>query len=271
MRLGKLEGRRMQAAGWSDDFSYDYYRRILCALKGRFIPRLFGDAIALSAWSGATVLVRHDVDLSLSAAVRMAAVERDLGVRSTYMVMAQSRLYDISRVEMAQILSEIHDMGHEIGVHFDCPDDLRDDDGHIDALESLIVEDCRRIEDVLGEAVRSISFHRPVQWLLRGGLVVCGRVNAYAEELMACYLSDSKGKWRAGEPLSLVANAAGPILQLLTHPVWWGDMHQPPTERLESFFLQETKRMLPEQAACFDRILEATIPGIRRSGSIGKR
>jgi hypothetical protein len=256
----------MSSSGWSKDFSYYYYRRILTALKGRFTPRLFRDAGNLAAWSCASVLLRHDIDISLLPAVRMAVVEQEIGIRSTYMVMARSRLYDLSRADSAQTLREINAMGHELGVHFDCPDELRNEQGDIRALESFILEDCHSLEDVLGTAVDSISFHRPIPWLLGGPLLVCGKVNAYASQLMGWYLSDSKGNWRAGEPLPQVTVQSNPILQLLTHPIWWGEEHQSPAQRLESFFLVQTRDMQPESAEHFDQMLKATIPGVQRSG-----
>jgi hypothetical protein len=151
-------------------------------------------------------------------------------------------------------------------VHFDCPEELRHDQGHVSALESLILEDCQRLEDILGMAVRSISFHRPIPWLLGGPLMVSGKVNAYANEFMDWYLSDSKGNWRAGEPLSLLMDRQHPVLQLLTHPIWWGEEHRSPAERLESFYLLQTRDMPPKSAEHFDRLLAATIPGVRRSG-----
>jgi hypothetical protein len=116
--------------------------------------------------------------------------------------------------------------------------------------------------------VCSISFHRPIPWMLRGPLIVCGKVNAYADELSGWYLSDSKGNWRAGEPLSQIVQERHRILQLLTHPIWWGEEHQSPAERLESFFLGQTRDMKPGRTEHFDQMLTATIPGIRRSRSI---
>jgi hypothetical protein len=257
----------MSHSGWSEDFSYDYYRRILATVADRFTPRLFRDAAQLSTWTAPSVFLRHDIDISLPPAVRMAAVERQCGTPSTYMVMTQSRLYDISRSEPARMLREIAAMGHEIGVHFDCPEELRNGNGRLETIEQLILRDCERLEGALGAPVHSISFHRPIPWLLHGPLLVRGKVNAYAGELMGWYLSDSKGNWRAGEPLPQLSNQSKTVLQLLTHPIWWGEEHEYPAQRLESFFRAETCDMRPEDAEYLDQTLAATIPGIRRSGS----
>jgi hypothetical protein len=256
---------RQSQMAWSDDFSYRYYRGILNALEGRFTARLFREAPKLATLS-ASVFLRHDIDISLPPALRMAAVEEEQGLRATYMVMVRSSLYDVGRADSRAILRQILSMGHEVGVHFDCPEELRQDQGRIDDLESSILEDCRRLEDVVGTAVNSISFHRPISWLLRGPLLISGKVNAYAAGLMEWYLSDSKGNWREGEPRRLLSEKGNSVLQLLTHPIWWGEEHQPAAERLELFYLSQTRDMEPGAARHFDRILSETIPGILRSG-----
>jgi hypothetical protein len=227
---------------------------------------LFRDAPRLSGWNGSSVFLRHDIDVSMDPAIRMAAVERDCGASSTYMFMTRSELYDVTRSGTARQLREIAAMGHEVGVHFDCPSELRNEQFSLDAIESLILEDCERLENSLGEPVRSISFHRPIPGLLGGPLLVAGKINAYAAELIGWYLSDSKGSWRAGEPLLRLQDGSGTVLQLLTHPIWWGEEHAAPPVRLESFFRTETRAMQPAAANEFGQTLAATIPGILRSG-----
>jgi hypothetical protein len=261
----------MTDSGWAEDFSYDYYRGMLRTLPGRFVSRLFREAPAIPTLSG-SVFLRHDIDIHLLPALRMATVEHAERISSTYMVMVRSCLYDVSSADSAHILADIISLGHEVGVHFDCPENLRQDKASLSDIESLILDDCRYLEDILGIGVQSISFHRPIPWLLRGPLMIGGKVNAYANEFMGWYLSDSKGNWRAGEPLALLAESAPhPVLQLLTHPIWWGEEHRPPADRLESFYQLQTRDMEPKNAQEFDRMLTATIPGIRRSGSEARK
>src|SRR5205823_1486511 len=110
--------------------------------------------------------------------------------------------------------------------------------------------------------VKSLSFHRPIPWLLRGPLLIGSRVNAYAAELMEWYLSDSKGCWREGEPLPKLRQPQGSKLQLLTHPIWWGDTHLTPAERLDEFAKEKTWRLSHSKAAEFDLALASTLPGV---------
>lgn len=247
-------------AGWADNFSYDYYGRLVEAACRFLTPRLFREVPSLRA-EGGNLLLRHDIDCSLDAALALGRLERDMGVRSTYFVMMQSLLYD---PEQGDVLHELRDLGHEVGIHFDCPPEQRGDDRA--GLEARVRMDCHRLQAVLGEAVTSISFHRPVESFLRGPLFVAGRVNAYAAELMTWYISDSRGSWRCGEPLAEIARARHGTLQLLTHPIWWGREHLAPADRLQLFFRQSTRHMSRRERAVFDAILTATMPGVRRNG-----
>jgi hypothetical protein len=69
--------------------------------------------------------------------------------------------------------------------------------------------------------------------VLRGPLKLAGVVNAYAAELMGWYVSDSKARWREGDPLATLDRPKGKVLQVLIHPIWWGPGH--PREKLQRF------------------------------------
>ncbi|MFL6352712.1 MAG: hypothetical protein ACJ74Z_12810 [Bryobacteraceae bacterium] len=252
--------------GWGADFSYSYLRKLLEVIRSDFEPQLLGDAgqlgrVADNRWA----FVRHDVDVDLSKAVRMAEIESEHGVRAAYMIMNASLMYSLRDLSVQKALRQIQSLGHEVGLHFDCPGELRHEEkGDLSQLESDIESACRELEECVGSPVRSLSFHRPIPWLLRGPLLIGSRVNAYAAELMAWYLSDSKGCWREGEPIPKLRQPPGHILQLLTHPIWWGDRHLPPAERLDEFVRERTAGLSGSQAAEFDQALASTLPGVQR-------
>lgn len=246
--------------GWAKNFSYDYYRYLVRAACASMTPRLFREVSDLDP-AEPHLFLRHDIDCSLKEAVQLAGFEQQLGVRASYYVMMHSLLYD---VRQSSAVREIAAMGHEVGVHFDLPPHCDQNDTAL--LETLIKEDCERLEDVLGEAVTSLSFHRPIQQFLRGPLYLAGRVNAYAAELMEWYISDSRGAWRCGEPLVEIGEKRHRALQLLTHPIWWGPNHMAPANRLQLLFLRLTRGKNLRQRALVDTHLVQTVPGIRRNG-----
>ncbi|HZS02038.1 MAG TPA: hypothetical protein VFE37_25195 [Chloroflexota bacterium] len=255
-----------EPAAWAADFSYDYFRRLVRTAQAHFDVCPVAEAPqALTAGGRPKLILRNDVDVSLERALRLAEVEHALGARATYMVMINSPLYDVDAPRSRAILAQIRALGHEIGLHFDFADPAERAAGAaVETVEPAIAAACARLEAACGAPVRSLSFHRPLPRFLRGPLVVAGRVNAYARELMDWYLSDSGGRWRQGEPLPMLAYPARPALQLLTHPIWWGETHQAPADRLEAFFAEATAGLAPAERARYDAALGEHIQVWRR-------
>lgn len=217
----------------AQEFSFDAYRTLLNTLRTRFAVAPIGAAPDRLSSDAPVAFLRHDVDVSLDRALELARVERDVGVRSTYMVLPDTPLYDLEADR--ETLATIADMGHEIGIHYDLGDCNAPigEDGLTDAERAGIDRVRQRLERLGLGPVRSVSFHQPDDRVLEGPPTIAGLVNAYSETLMATYISDSSGRWREGSPTESIetADPTQPF-QLLTHPVWWGDGHAPPRERL---------------------------------------
>ncbi|HEU4657916.1 MAG TPA: hypothetical protein VFR97_10335 [Capillimicrobium sp.] len=251
-------------SGWSGDFTYDFLRELLAIARERHVVRLLADGVDAPG-----LVVRHDIDLSLERAVALGAVEAEAGVRATFLVMVDSPLYDLDHASSRAALAELRDQGHDVGLHMDL--------GPRGEVEGLVIGDvtpevsaCRdRLEAVLGEEVRSISFHRPADPLvaaLNPVAEVCGMVNAYAAPLMRCYLADSAGAWRHGDPRPVLREPPCDTVQLLIHPFWWSEEHMTAAERLEAFYRERTDGLAPFDALAFDRTLATVVRRSRRSG-----
>jgi hypothetical protein len=252
---------------WSADLSYGYLEQLLDAGEASFSIRQVSHASADLNSDAPTILLRHDVDLDLAAAVKMGAIENRRGITSTYMVMTTSPFYRLEESRSVAHLSELQAMGHEIALHFDFADGtMRFAPPTIEAVSPLVDGAARRIEDVIGAPVRSVSFHRPLPGFLQGPLYVAGRVNAYARELMKWYLSDSAGRWSEGEPLPMLERPKGTLLQLLIHPIWWGDRHRSAPERLQDFYDRATRELPSEGAMRLSADLANHIQRVQRAG-----
>lgn len=237
---------------WAEDFSYAYFDRLLDAAAAAFSIRRVMDGPDALGGATRTLLLRHDVDLDLAAAVRMGEIESRRGSASTYMVMTTSPLYRLEDPGSRARLRELQAMGHEIALHFDFPDPaMRATPPSPAAVAPLVDAAAGRIEQLIAAPVRSVSFHRPLPEFLRGPLRIAGRVNAYARELMERYISDSAGRWREGEPLPMLAEPTTNLMQLLTHPIWWDDRHEGAQRRLQLFFERSTAGLSAEQTARF--------------------
>ena len=66
-----------------------------------------------------TILWRHDLDVSIHRALRLAEIEAEEGVMATYFVYARCPYYNILATEISAKLRRILALGHRLGVHFD--------------------------------------------------------------------------------------------------------------------------------------------------------
>lgn len=104
----------MTAGGSSRcDFSLEHYRELLEAAQAggyRFAgfdrPPEPGD-----------LLIRHDVDLSLGAAVSMADVEAEAGAWSTWFLMTRSVFYNLASEEGEQAIARLRELGGRVAHH----------------------------------------------------------------------------------------------------------------------------------------------------------
>lgn len=229
-----------EPGAWDADFSYGYLAKLYGVLRARFTVTRFGDAE--EALNAATeehrlVFIRHDVDVSLTRAIALARKEHEWGIVSTYHVMIDSPFYDIHSRQSQDLLREMVGLGHEVGLHYDV---VARETKDVDAVsrDADIVAACKVLSDRAGAPVRSLSFHMPVPELVRGPLRVGGRVSSYAAPLMGWYISDSRARWREGPPIEQIERRRDPVLQVLVHPMWWGEKNVRPDVRLREILTE---------------------------------
>jgi hypothetical protein len=180
------------------------------------------------------LILRHDVDMSLSAAVTIGRIERELNVSAAYFILLRSEMYNPFAPESVAGLNQLLDLGHEIGLHFDAslyPDD-------VSKLEAGVAEECRILEALCGREVRIVSFHRPSPQLLGLERDFAGRIHTYQPQFFdeIEYCSDSNGQWSHGAPFERDNVKEGKALQLLTHPIWWStEAEISPARTLDEF------------------------------------
>jgi len=69
--------------------------------------------------SNRCVILRHDVDFSLEAALSFAQLEYKNDVQSTYFILLSTSFYNLFHRKASDIIKKIRAMGHDIGLHFD--------------------------------------------------------------------------------------------------------------------------------------------------------
>lgn len=198
------------------DFTLGSYQSLIEALHARGYAAVGYGAVDPIARH---LLLRHDLDMSIEAALPVAEIEAALGAKGHYFVLLRTEMYNPWSAAARDGLHRIAALGHEVGLHFDAsfyPDDAK-------ALDNAAAAECASLESIVGRPVETISFHRPASRLLGRAEPIAGRRHAYQPRFFheMGYCSDSRGAWHHGHPLDHPAVARGHALQLLTHPIWW--------------------------------------------------
>ena len=178
----------------SCDFTLEHYRELLDAARaGGYRFASFDDPPRRG-----DLLLRHDVDLSLDAALRLAELEAEAGAAATYFLMTESVFYNLASTEGVTALSRLRELGHRVGLHAVYPNAVLDD----------------RFDPV-------VAWHNPDPEYMT--TPIAGAVNVMGEGWFAppTYRSDSNQRWRSGCPHEELRAGAFPWLQLLTHPELW--------------------------------------------------
>lgn len=104
------------------DFTLKTYRLLLEAfLQGGYRFQTFEEFMEIPI-EGKVIVMRHDVDELAKNALKMARVEKELGIRATYFFRV------VKQSNVPQVIKEIVEMGHEVGYHYE---DLSSSDGDI--------------------------------------------------------------------------------------------------------------------------------------------
>lgn len=144
------------------------------------------------------LFLRHDVDLSLDAALRLAELEAEAGAQATYFLMTRSVFYNLDSHEGEQTIERLRGLGHRVGHHAVYP--------HVDLDERFD---------------RVVAWHNPDPEFMTDPLD--GVVNVMSAPWFSRerYRSDSNQHWRSGCPHEALAQGELEWLQLLTHPEIW--------------------------------------------------
>ncbi|HKP19183.1 MAG TPA: hypothetical protein VJT84_11935 [Gaiellaceae bacterium] len=204
-------------------FDLDHYRELLAAAQAGGYRFAFFDREPAAG----DLLLRHDVDLSLDAALKMAEVEADAGAQATYFLMTRSEFYNLDSPSGEAAFERLRGLGHRVGLHAVWPR----------------VEHDERFDVVL-------AWHNPDPEYMREP--VDGLVNVMQVPWADVYRSDSNQHWRQGCPHEELRAGGFERLQLLTHPEIWVYPGATMRETMLAMLDAERARRLEQLAA--DRI-----------------
>ena len=145
------------------------------------------------------MLWRHDVNVSMHRAVRLAEIEAESGVVATYFVNPRSAFYNLLEPEIEILARRIRSLGHEIGLHFDAGA-FSNVPLTNDSLVSVLRSERSFVEKLLHSSITAVSWHNLDQLNLLDfdANEIAGMLNVYAGRLRRdyAYCSDSNGYWR---------------------------------------------------------------------------
>jgi hypothetical protein len=189
-------------------FSLGHYRELLEAAKA--------GGYRFAGFDGepqpGELILRHDVDLSLAAAVALAEVEAAAGAWSTWFLMTRSVFYNLASSEGEQTIARLRALGGRIAHHAVWPD--------VDLDE--------RFE-------RVVAWHNPDPEYMTAPIE--GALNVMSPPWFdpGHYRSDSNARWRHGCPHEELERGSFEWLQLLTHPEIWAFEGETMGETMRAF------------------------------------
>ena len=238
------------------EFTRGHYRELVRLAGAHYAFARFGEAVT----GRPSVWWRHDIDVSVHAAARLAEVEAAEGCRATYFLQLRSAFYNVLEAAVVDRVRAIIGCGHDLGLHFDASayriSGERDLEKHLSFERSIL-------SAAFETEVRAFSFHNP-DAATDGfrGPAYAGLINAYSAYFRAevGYVSDSNGLWRFRPLADVLSDRVHPQLQVLTHPEWWQDEPMPPRARIE----RSVRGRADATLAQYDQMLQrAGRPNIR--------
>ena len=182
------------------------------------------------------VILRHDIDNSLEAAVDLGEIEASYGVSSTFFVLLRSDFYNVFSSKSYLALKKLQNLKHEVGLHFDeafygCP--MKPEDAIY-----AIKKEAEILSAGINSEVSTVSMHRPSKEILEADLQIPGIINSYGKKFFHefKYLSDSRRRWR--EPVDdIIQSEQYKNLHILTHAFWYHNEEKSIEESIRNYIL----------------------------------
>lgn len=212
------------------NFTYDGYLKLINLLKEKNYK--FCDYLNCDEYDR-PVIFRHDIDDSLNKALKIARLEYKNNITSTFFVLLSTNFYNVFSKESNDILKEITELGHQIGLHFD---EKRYEISNNKKLEYWIERESDILGNAINQKIKVVSMHRPSKWILENDIQFEGIINSYSKKFLSDfkYLSDSRMHWRE-DVLGIIESEKYDKLHILTHSFWYSDKDETINEKLMGF------------------------------------
>lgn len=210
-----------------EDFTFSNYSRLIELAKEKYN---FVDFFSIE--NSNIIVLRHDIEFSIQNALKLAAIESKLGVKSTFFIQIHSVFYNPFDERNFNDIKKIINLGHNLGLHFD---------SHFwninqeNELEKYLLIDKETLEKYFEIEIDVFSFHNTNQFILSCEKeYYAGMLNVYSKKIKEglSYITDSTGYWRFERLEHKLLKSDENKIQVLIHDTMWQDVVLPPRRRV---------------------------------------
>ena len=188
------------------------------------------------------LILRHDVDQSLEQSIKIAKIENKYKIKSTFFIWLRSPFYNIFEKKYSDIIYEIINLDHQIGLHFD--ESSYRIENEID-LNNYIEKEIHTLKSFFKINIYTVSMHRPSKWILDNNIQLKKYTNVYNKKYFKDfkYLSDSRRQWKEGCICKKINTIKYNKLHILIHPFWWTNNSVNLNKRMANFIKEKSSKI----------------------------
>ena len=215
------------------------------------------DILNMGIQNGCNIFLRHDVDVSIDKALKLAEMESNRKIKATYYILLTSPFYNALSPENIQKIKMIKELGHGIGLHYDLS--VKDKMTPEDVKNEIMIQYGLLLHHLDHLPSASVTFHKPVTGvdatneiinLLNMEEIYCPNYDAKYK-----YISDSGHNWRE-DPVEALMKYDH--VHINTHPVWYNEKELSMEDCLLNLRLdiEADKRILKEVKVIKDYLVQ---------------
>lgn len=209
----------------SCSFKFNHYHVFLTkAIAKKYGFRTFTNYTGIEK---RTIILRHDIDFRPDKALEIAQIEAELDIIATYFVRVHAKEYNPFEYKTYNILMQLLEWGHEIGLHTEALDMVQTFGG---TIHDRFMAEMIALETILDRDIEVAVPHGDF-----GGTIAEQRLNFfkdYRKQVPINYhpfedrffkdmkfISDTFGIWREKCPCQFLGKVDK--MQISTHPIYW--------------------------------------------------
>ena len=137
------------------DFTLARYEKLcLAIIDNGYTSQTVNSYINGTETTNRFVVLRHDVDRDLRQALRIAKLEHQMGIKSTY-------YFRISKTLQTDIIKNIANMGHEVGYHYETLDKAK---GDYEKAAYIFAEELKKLRETAKVTTASMHGNPLTKW-----------------------------------------------------------------------------------------------------------